>query len=77
MECLLCHSIWLSNKYRDLGSILNIIQLLNKIEQEKLEIIVTSNLRLRKCLSHNFVPKNRLRHICDFCVWMKMCVKHN
>ena len=34
---------------------------LNKIEQEKcdLEIIVTSNLRLRKCLGHNFVSKNR------------------
>ena len=41
----------------DLVSVLNIIKLLNKIEQEKcdLEIIVTSNLRLKECLSHNFV----------------------
>ena len=46
------YSFLLCNKHRDLESVLNIIKLFNKIELEKycLEIIVTSNLRLRKCL---------------------------
>ena len=53
----------------DLESVLNIIKLLNKIEQEKcdLEFIVISNLRLRKCLSHNFVSKNRLIFVTFVC----------
>ena len=72
MECLLWHSFWLSNKHCDFESVLKIIKLLNKIEQEKcdLEIILTSNLRLRKCLSHNFVSKTGLDIFLTFaCDW--------
>ena len=48
---------------------------LKKIEPEKcsLEIIVTYNLRLRKCPRHKLVSKNKLRHICDFCLLLRMC----
>ena len=51
------------------------IKLLNQIEKEKCdsEIVLTSNLRLRKC--HNFVSKNRPRHICDGKSQEKFCLK--
>ena len=86
MECLLWHSFWLSNKHCDLEFVLNIIKskrklqlyqslLLNKIKPEKcdLEMILTYNLRLRKSLRLKFVSKNRLRHVCDFFLSLRMC----
>ena len=36
-------------------------------------MILTYNLRLRKSLRLKFVSKNRLRHICDFCLSLRMC----
>ena len=50
---------------------------LKQIKPEKcdLEMIVTYNLRLKNSLRHKFVSKNRLIHICDFCLLLRMCVR--
>ena len=78
MECLLWHS-FCELCCCDLESVLNINKLWNKIEQEKcdLEMIVTSNLRLKKCLNHILLWKVWLWSNWDLELWQTMCLIHN